>query len=67
LILDLIEIDRHLPGARAALTGEGSLDGQSLRGKALIGSCRRDAAALLDTVSGRLARTGWIAAQVAQA
>jgi glycerate kinase len=41
LILDLIELDRRLAGARAALTGEGSLDQQSLRGKAPVGVCRR--------------------------
>lgn len=41
LVLDLIELDRHLDGARAALTGEGSLDQQSLRGKAPVGVCRR--------------------------
>jgi glycerate kinase len=41
LILDLIKLDRHLAGARAALTGEGSLDQQSLRGKAPVGVCRR--------------------------
>ena len=44
LILDLIELDRHLAGARAALTGEGSLDQQSLRGKAPVGVCRRASA-----------------------
>jgi glycerate 2-kinase len=41
LILDLIELDRHLAGASAVLTGEGSLDQQSLRGKAPVGVCRR--------------------------
>jgi glycerate kinase len=41
LILDLVGLDRHLSGARAALTGEGSLDQQSLRGKAPVGVCRR--------------------------
>jgi glycerate 2-kinase len=41
LVLDLIELDRHLAGARAVLTGEGSLDQQSLRGKAPVGVCRR--------------------------
>ena len=41
VILDLIELDRHLRGARAALTGEGSLDQQSLRGKAAVGVSRR--------------------------
>ena len=41
LILDLIGLDRHLAGARGTLTGEGSLDQQSLRGKAPVGVCRR--------------------------
>jgi glycerate kinase len=40
VILDRIELDRHLQGARAVITGEGSLDGQSLRGKAAVGVCR---------------------------
>jgi glycerate kinase len=41
VIIDRIELDRHLLGARAVVTGEGSLDRQSLRGKAAIGVCRR--------------------------
>jgi glycerate 2-kinase len=41
VILDRIELDRHLQGACAVVTGEGSLDRQSLRGKAAIGVCRR--------------------------
>jgi glycerate kinase len=41
LILDLIDLDKHLVGARAAITGEGSLDHQSLRGKAAVGVSRR--------------------------
>ena len=41
VIIDRIELDRHLMGARAVVTGEGSLDRQSLRGKAAIGVCRR--------------------------
>ena len=41
VILDLIELDKHLVGACAAVTGEGSLDHQSLRGKAAVGICRR--------------------------
>jgi glycerate 2-kinase len=44
VIIDRIELDRHLQGARAVVTGEGSLDDQSLRGKAAIGVCRRAAA-----------------------
>jgi glycerate kinase len=41
LILDLVDLDKHLVGARAAITGEGSLDHQSLRGKAAVGVSRR--------------------------
>jgi glycerate kinase len=41
VIIDRIELGRHLQGARAVVTGEGSLDRQSLRGKAAIGVCRR--------------------------
>jgi glycerate 2-kinase len=41
VIIDLIELDRHLLGACAAMTGEGSLDHQSLRGKAAVGVSRR--------------------------
>jgi glycerate 2-kinase len=41
LVLDLIGLDEHLVGARLAITGEGSLDGQSLRGKAAVGVSRR--------------------------
>jgi glycerate 2-kinase len=41
VIIDRIELDRHLQGARAVVTGEGSLDRQSLRGKAAVGVSRR--------------------------
>jgi glycerate kinase len=41
VIIDRIELDRHLRGARAVVTGEGSLDRQSLRGKAAVGVSRR--------------------------
>ncbi|MCV7099040.1 glycerate kinase [Mycobacterium palustre] len=41
LILELIELDRNLMGAKLVLTGEGSLDAQSLRGKAPTGVSRR--------------------------
>ncbi|MFL6085368.1 MAG: glycerate kinase [Mycobacterium sp.] len=41
VIIDRIELGRHLQGARAVVTGEGSLDRQSLRGKAAVGVCRR--------------------------
>src|SRR5689334_5441256 len=41
VIIDRIELDRHLSCACAVVTGEGSLDRQSLRGKAAIGACGR--------------------------
>lgn len=37
LLLDLIGFAKHLPGAELVITGEGSLDEQSLHGKAPIG------------------------------
>jgi glycerate kinase len=40
MILDLIELDRKLLGAKMVITGEGSLDHQSLRGKAPVGVSR---------------------------
>jgi glycerate 2-kinase len=44
VIIDRIELARNLVGARAVVTGEGSLDRQSLRGKAAIGVRRRASA-----------------------
>ena len=41
IILDRVGLDRHLQTASAVVTGEGSLDRQSLRGKAAVGVCRR--------------------------
>jgi glycerate kinase len=40
MILDLVGLDEHLVGACAAISGEGSLDDQSLRGKAVVGVSR---------------------------
>lgn len=37
LVLELIGFEDMLPGARLVITGEGCLDGQSLRGKAPVG------------------------------
>ncbi len=37
LILDLVDFEQHLLGARLVITGEGSLDEQSLHGKAPVG------------------------------
>ena len=41
LVLDELQIDRHLPGCRLAVTAEGKLDSQSLHGKAPVGMARR--------------------------
>ena len=40
MILELVDLDRKMLGAKAVVTGEGSLDAQSLRGKAPIGVSR---------------------------
>ncbi|WP_222709386.1 glycerate kinase [Microbispora sp. CSR-4] len=36
-LLDLVDFDRHVEGARLVITGEGSIDEQTLRGKAPVG------------------------------
>ncbi|MFF4418108.1 glycerate kinase [Streptosporangium sp. NPDC001559] len=36
-LLDLVDFDRHVRGARLVITGEGSIDEQTLRGKAPVG------------------------------
>jgi glycerate 2-kinase len=41
MILDLLDLDRNLRAAMMVITGEGSLDHQSLRGKAPVGVSRR--------------------------
>ncbi|MGE0218141.1 glycerate kinase [Mycolicibacterium sp.] len=41
VVLDLVGLEHHLRGAAAVITGEGCLDGQSLRGKAPVGVCVR--------------------------
>lgn len=40
-VLDTVNFNRVLEGADLVITGEGRLDGQSLRGKAVIGVARR--------------------------
>jgi glycerate kinase len=40
-VLDTARFDSLLPGADAVFTGEGRIDGQSLRGKVVIGVARR--------------------------
>jgi glycerate 2-kinase len=56
LILDLIDFDRRVFGADLVVTGEGSLDEQSLAGKAPIGVARAAASASVRVVAvaGRL-------------
>jgi len=41
VVLDLVELDRHLAGADLVLTGEGRIDAQTLFGKAPLGVARR--------------------------
>jgi glycerate 2-kinase len=56
LILDLIDFDRRVIGADLVVTGEGSLDEQSLAGKAPVGVARAAAGAgvRVVAVAGRL-------------
>ncbi len=57
LVCDLIGLDDALAGASLVITGEGSLDGQTLRGKAPAEVARRAAAAGVPclAVAGRVA------------
>ena len=59
LILDLVQFTDHLAGARLVVTGEGSLDEQTLHGKAPAGVAAAAAMAGVPvvTVSGRLELT----------
>ena len=56
LILDLIDFDSRIAGADLVVTGEGSLDEQSLAGKAPVGVARAAARAGIPVVAvaGRL-------------
>jgi len=56
LLLDLVGFARHLPGAHLVVTGEGSLDAQTLSGKAPAGvaAAAREAGIPVVTVSGRV-------------
>lgn len=51
LILELVEFDERLDGARLVVTGEGSLDTQTLRGKAPAGVAAAASAAGVRTVA----------------
>jgi glycerate kinase len=57
LILELVGFADHLPGARLVITGEGSLDEQTLNGKAPAGvaAAARRAGVPVVAVAGRLA------------
>jgi len=61
LILELVGFDDRLDGARLVVTGEGSLDSQTLRGKAPAGVAAAAAAAGVRTVAvcgtSKLSRT----------
>lgn len=59
LVLDLVRFTDHLAGARLVVTGEGSLDGQTLHGKAPAGvaAAATTAGVPVVTVSGRLELT----------
>ena len=63
LVCDLIGLDDAMAGAALVITGEGSLDGQTLRGKAPVEVARRAAAAGVPclAVAGRVAlgRSSW--------
>ncbi|TFV58343.1 glycerate kinase [Geodermatophilus sp. DF01-2] len=50
LLLDLLDFDRHVAGADLVVVGEGSLDEQSLRGKAPVGVARLARAAGVPSV-----------------
>jgi glycerate kinase len=60
LVLELVRFADHLPGATLVITGEGSLDEQTLHGKAPAGVAAAAAKAGIPvvTVSGRLALDG---------
>jgi glycerate kinase len=59
LVLDLVGFGEHLPGAALVVTGEGSLDTQTLSGKtpAGVAAAAREAGIPVVTVSGRVALT----------
>jgi len=50
-VLDTVRFDEKLRGADMVLTGEGKIDGQSLRGKVVVGVARRARAAGVPVVA----------------
>ncbi|RZS36364.1 glycerate kinase [Herbihabitans rhizosphaerae] len=53
-LLDVLEFGKHLAGARLVVTGEGSLDEQTLRGKAPAGVAEAAAGVPVVAVAGRI-------------
>lgn len=50
-VLDTVGFDAMVQGASGVLTGEGRIDGQSLRGKVVVGVARRAAAAGVSVIA----------------
>lgn len=67
VVLDLVGLDERLTGAQLVITGEGSLDGQSLGGKTPIGVARRAREHQVPTVFAVCGRTLLRPDQVAEA
>ncbi|WP_152364592.1 glycerate kinase [Microlunatus speluncae] len=67
LVCELVGLDRRLAGADAVITGEGSLDDQSLAGKSPVGVARRARAAGVPTVYAVCGRNQLSAAQALSA
>lgn len=57
VVMDLVDLDTVLTGADAVITGEGSLDGQSLGGKTPLGVAHRARALGVPTVLAVCGRT----------
>jgi glycerate 2-kinase len=57
VVMDLVELDGVLSGADVVITGEGSLDGQSLGGKTPLGVARRARTHQVPTVLAVCGRT----------
>lgn len=51
VVLDTAEFDRHLSDADLVITGEGKIDTQSLRGKAVIGVAKRAKASKVPVIA----------------
>lgn len=51
LVLDMIEFDKHINDADLVITGEGSIDSQTLQGKLPIAVCRRAQKRAIPTIA----------------